>query len=113
MTTLPLSARPGAVGAWVLAARPKTLSAAVVPVVVGTAVAHATGGVRVGPALAALLGAVLLQIAANFANDVFDYEKGDKVSMNVDRSRVWGRSVLADVDVPLLQQLPQPLRIAE
>ena len=76
MTTLPLSARPGAVGAWVLAARPKTLSAAVVPVVVGTAVAHATGGVRVGPALAALLGAVLLQIAANFANDVFDYEKG-------------------------------------
>ena len=76
MTTLPLSARPGAVGAWVLAARPKTLSAAVVPVVVGTAVAHATGGVRVGPALAALLGALLLQIAANFANDVFDYEKG-------------------------------------
>jgi 1,4-dihydroxy-2-naphthoate octaprenyltransferase len=62
--------------AWVLAVRPKTLSAALVPVAVGTAVAHASGGVRAGPALAALTGALLLQIAANFANDVFDFEKG-------------------------------------
>ena len=62
--------------AWVLASRPATLSAAVVPVAVGTACAHALGGLRVGPALAALVGAMLLQIGANFANDVFDYEKG-------------------------------------
>jgi 1,4-dihydroxy-2-naphthoate octaprenyltransferase len=34
------------------------------------------GGVRWGPALAALVGALLLQVGANLANDVFDYEKG-------------------------------------
>ncbi|HWZ91685.1 MAG TPA: 1,4-dihydroxy-2-naphthoate polyprenyltransferase [Polyangiaceae bacterium] len=71
-----LPVRPGSIGAWLLASRPKTLSAAAVPVIVGTACAGARGAVRWGPALAALLGALLLQIGANFANDVFDYEKG-------------------------------------
>jgi len=68
--------RPGSFRAWVIAARPPTLSAALVPVLVGTACAVAENGVRVGAAVAALTGALLLQIAANFANDVFDYEKG-------------------------------------
>ncbi|MCU0675261.1 MAG: 1,4-dihydroxy-2-naphthoate polyprenyltransferase [Myxococcota bacterium] len=67
---------PGSLRAWVLAARPQTLSAAFVPVAVGTAVAHVAGGVVWLPALAALLGAFLLQIGTNFANDVFDHEKG-------------------------------------
>jgi 1,4-dihydroxy-2-naphthoate octaprenyltransferase len=43
---------------------------------VGSACAFDAGVFRVGPALGALLGAMLLQIGANFANDVFDYEKG-------------------------------------
>jgi 1,4-dihydroxy-2-naphthoate polyprenyltransferase len=64
------------VRAWWLAARPKTLPAAATPVLVGSACAYVAGGFRPGPALAALLGALLLQIAANFANDVFDFEKG-------------------------------------
>jgi len=68
--------RPSPVGSWVLAARPKTLSAASVPVLVGSACAFALEGFRWGPALAALAGALLLQIGANFANDVYDYEKG-------------------------------------
>lgn len=67
---------PGSLRAWILAARPQTLSAAFVPVAVGTAVAHVAGGVVWLPALAALLGAFLLQIGTNFANDVFDHEKG-------------------------------------
>ncbi len=67
---------PGSLRAWLLATRPQTLTAAFVPVAVGTAVAHAQGGVRVGPALAALLGAFLLQIGTNLANDLFDHEKG-------------------------------------
>ncbi len=61
---------------WLRAARPATLTAAVVPVLVGTAVAHATDGVRWDTALAALLGASAIQIGTNFANDVFDAEKG-------------------------------------
>ena len=67
---------PSRARAWLLASRPKTLTAALVPVMVGTAVAHAAAGARVGPALAALFGAVMIQIATNFANDVFDHEKG-------------------------------------
>jgi 1,4-dihydroxy-2-naphthoate polyprenyltransferase len=69
-------AHPSLVGSWFLAARPKTLSAASVPVIVGSACAFELGGFQLGPALAALGGALLLQIGANFANDVYDYEKG-------------------------------------
>ena len=72
----PARVRPGSLGAWLLASRPKTLSAAAVPVLVGSACASARGHISWGPALAALVGALLLQIGANFANDVFDYEKG-------------------------------------
>ena len=68
--------RPSTAEAWWLAARPRTLPLAAAPVAVAAAVAQATGGFRMGPALAALLGALLLQIGANFANDVYDAEKG-------------------------------------
>jgi 1,4-dihydroxy-2-naphthoate octaprenyltransferase len=61
---------------WISAARLRTLPAAVVPVIVGTAVARAAGHVAWGPALAALAGSVAIQIGTNFANDVFDAEKG-------------------------------------
>lgn len=61
---------------WLLAIRPKTLPAAIVPVVVGASCAHALGQLRPGPSLAALIGALLLQIGSNLANDVYDHEKG-------------------------------------
>jgi 1,4-dihydroxy-2-naphthoate octaprenyltransferase len=59
---------------WLAAARPRTLPAAIAPVLVGTAAAapHAA----VVPALAALFGALAIQIGANFANDAFDGERG-------------------------------------
>ncbi|HVP29550.1 MAG TPA: 1,4-dihydroxy-2-naphthoate polyprenyltransferase [Myxococcota bacterium] len=63
-------------GAWLLAARPRTLPAALAPIAVGTATAAAAGRARPGLALAALGTAVALQIAANLANDVFDFERG-------------------------------------
>ncbi|TLN21728.1 1,4-dihydroxy-2-naphthoate polyprenyltransferase, partial [bacterium] len=61
---------------WLLAARPRTLPAAAAPVIIGTAIAYYDGAFRLLPALGALVGALLLQIGANFANDVFDYQKG-------------------------------------
>ena len=61
---------------WLLAIRPKTLPAAVAPVILGTAVAAHLEGFALGPAAAALLGALMLQIASNLANDIFDSEKG-------------------------------------
>jgi len=62
--------------AWLLAARPATLTSALVPVMVGAAVAFEEGTFVLLPALAALVGAFCIQIGTNFANDVFDYEKG-------------------------------------
>ncbi len=61
---------------WLLAARPKTLPAAAAPVIVGTAAAIGEGAFRPGPALGALAGALLLQVATNLANDLFDFQKG-------------------------------------
>jgi 1,4-dihydroxy-2-naphthoate octaprenyltransferase len=49
---------------------------AVAPVVVGTAVAVSAGQARLGPAVAAGLGALCLQLASNLANDLFDFERG-------------------------------------
>lgn len=62
--------------AWLLAARPKTLPAAVAPVLVGIALALRSGAFRPLPALAALLGALLLQVGVNLANDYFDHVRG-------------------------------------
>ena len=62
--------------AWLLAARPKTLPAAVAPVIVGTAVAIREGGFDLAATLACVAVALLLQIAANFANDAFDFRRG-------------------------------------
>ena len=63
-------------GAWMLAARPKTLPAAVAPVLVGTAMAIADKQFVWLPAAAAFTVALLLQIGVNLANDYFDYVKG-------------------------------------
>ena len=62
--------------AWLLATRPKTLPAAIAPVLVGTSLALADNAFAPLPALAALLGALCLQIGVNLANDYFDYVKG-------------------------------------
>jgi 1,4-dihydroxy-2-naphthoate octaprenyltransferase len=67
---------PGSTGAWMLAARPATLTAAFAPVAVGTACAWRVGGFRWDAALAALIGSFLIQIATNFANDMYDFQKG-------------------------------------
>jgi 1,4-dihydroxy-2-naphthoate polyprenyltransferase len=61
---------------WIEAARPKTLPAAIVPVLVATALAEAQGGARPGIALICLAFALLVQIGTNFANDYFDFVKG-------------------------------------
>ena len=59
------------------AARPRTLPAAVAPVLVGTfAAATPTSGLRVERALLALVVALALQVAVNYANDYFDGVRG-------------------------------------
>ena len=79
---------------WMLASRPKTLPAAAAPVILGTALAISDGQFRWAPALAALLGALLLQIGANLANDVFDYHKGADTSKRLGPMRVTSAGLL-------------------
>jgi len=61
---------------WVQASRPHTLWATVVPVLVGSGLAAGDGVFRWDAATAAMIGALAIQIAANFANDVFDARSG-------------------------------------
>jgi 1,4-dihydroxy-2-naphthoate polyprenyltransferase len=68
---------------WIDAARPKTLAAAIVPVVVGTSIAYSDGFFDAVPALLALICAILIQIGTNFANDYYDFVKGADTDQRV------------------------------
>ncbi len=70
-----LSPRP-TLQSWLLAARPRTLPAAAAPVLVALALALRDGVFHLPSALACLLISLLMQIGANFANDLFDHERG-------------------------------------
>jgi 1,4-dihydroxy-2-naphthoate polyprenyltransferase len=85
--------------AWYLASRPRTLPAAVAPVVVGTALAVAGQAFDPLAALAALLAALLLQIASNFANDLGDFVKGTDTPERVGPLRMTTAGVLTPSDV--------------
>ncbi len=61
---------------WVEAARPQTLAAAFVPVLVGASLALHHNRFSFWPSVVALACAFLIQIGTNFANDYFDYVKG-------------------------------------
>jgi len=73
---------------WLLASRPKTLTAAMTPVLVGTAVAIEAGGFRWGPAIAALMCTLLIQVGTNIHNDVADYERGTDSEQRLGPMRV-------------------------
>ena len=71
--------RVNSLKAWILAARPKTLTGAAVPVMIGIACAVAMYGwcgIRVVPAMLCMLFALIMQVDANFINDYFDFMKG-------------------------------------
>jgi 1,4-dihydroxy-2-naphthoate octaprenyltransferase len=68
--------KPSAARIWLLAARPRTLPAAVAPVLVGTALAAGEGDFSVPIFIAALLGALFIQIGTNLSNDYSDARRG-------------------------------------
>lgn len=84
---------------WMLAARPRTLPAAASPVIAGTAAAFYHGSFRLDLALAALLGGLLLQVGANFANDVFDFRRGTDNPKRLGPVRVTQAGLLSDRQV--------------
>lgn len=68
--------RPHSPRAWLLAVRPKTLPAAIAPVLVAGAIAHRHGLWQWQPWALCLAFAALMQVASNFINDLFDHIKG-------------------------------------
>lgn len=68
--------QPSSLNIWWLAFRPKTLTAAIAPMMIATAMAYADGAGHALTAIVCLLTALLLQIGTNLANDYFDFKKG-------------------------------------
>lgn len=89
------------IAVWWIAARPRTLPAAAAPVLVGAALAHKSGVFAPAPVLAALAGALLLQIGANFANDYFDFLKGADTEARIGPMRVTQAGLVAPEAVRL------------
>lgn len=61
---------------WILAARPKTLTGAMIPVILGSALAFHDGAMKWSLVLCCALFAGFMQIAANMINDLYDFQKG-------------------------------------
>ena len=80
---------------WLLAIRPRTLPAAVAPVLVGCAVAWRQGVFHLGSAIAAFAVALLLQIGANLANDVADFRRGADTADRLGPVRVTQSGLIA------------------
>ncbi|MBR9761271.1 1,4-dihydroxy-2-naphthoate octaprenyltransferase [bacterium] len=82
--------------AWILAARPKTLPAAIVPVWSGSLLAYEqTGSFHLSLALLTVFGAISIQVATNFFNDVIDSQKGADTRERVGPQRVTVSGLLA------------------
>src|SRR5438132_7762869 len=82
--------------AWVLAARPKTLSASVVPVLVVTSLAHRVNWIIF---LCTLFGAVFIQIGTNLVNDALDFKRGADTSDRLGPLRVTQAGLLSSRSV--------------
>ena len=81
--------------AWLAAARPQTLPAAAAPIVVGGGLAWADGVFAFGPLLAAFVGAALIQIGTNFANDYYDAIQGADTEAREGFTRVTQSGIIA------------------
>jgi 1,4-dihydroxy-2-naphthoate polyprenyltransferase len=86
---------PTKFSAWVLAARPRTLPAAAAPVLIGTGLALRDGQFDAANAAAAFFIAMLLQIGANIANDLFDHERGTDTPARLGPLRVAAKGWLS------------------
>jgi 1,4-dihydroxy-2-naphthoate octaprenyltransferase len=87
--------------AWILASRPRTLPAAAAPVLVGAALA--LRAIEFDPlnASAALFVALLLQIGANLANDLFDHERGTDTPARIGPARAMAQGWLTPLEMRL------------
>lgn len=87
------------ISTWVTAARPKTLTAAIIPVLVGTALVHSAAEFKPYISLLALLAAALIQIGTNLFNDAIDFERGADTSSRVGPARITAQGIVAPKSV--------------
>lgn len=80
---------------WILASRPKTLLAAVVPVMVGSALAISMKKFFLPYSIIALLCSILIQIGTNFTNDLYDYLKGSDTIKRIGPRRVLASGLIS------------------
>ena len=86
-------------GNWIIAIRIKTLPAATSPVILGTALAFHDGDSNSFILFMTLLAAVLIQIGANFANDVYDFEKGSDRADRLGPQRATQSGLISPADM--------------
>jgi 1,4-dihydroxy-2-naphthoate polyprenyltransferase len=85
---------------WLMAARPRTLPAAIAPVLVGTAAAvERVNDIRVGAFIAALVGSIFIQIGTNLANDYSDARRGADTADRLGPVRVTSSGLVAPTRV--------------
>jgi len=82
-----------------MAVRPRTLGASTIPVLIGSAVAAASGSAHLRIAMACLATALLLQIAANLSNDASDFVRGIDTDARMGPTRVTQAGLLSPVQV--------------
>ena len=80
---------------WVEAARPKTLAAAFVPVLVGATIAYQHELINWMATTVALICAFLIQIGTNFANDYFDFVKGADTEERIGFERATAKGLIS------------------
>src|SRR5437763_1119250 len=81
---------------WLMAARPRTLPAAIAPVLVGTAAAvEVSGDIRIAAFIAALVGSIFIQIGTNLANDYSDARRGADTADRLGPVRVTSSGLVA------------------
>ena len=90
---------PSYIKRWWLAIRPKTLPAAIAPVILGWGIAIHSGTFRVPAALSALLIALLIQIGTNLVNDVVDFSRGTDTEDRTGPTRVTQSGMLTPKQV--------------
>lgn len=79
---------------WFAAARPKTLVAGLVPVVLGSAFAYHLGAFHLGVFLCALFGALAIQVGTNYVNDASDFERGADTAERLGPARMAASGLL-------------------
>lgn len=86
---------------WILACRPKTLPAAVAPVILGSAMALGDGGFHWPSAVLCFWGSLIIQIGTNLANDYYDFKKGTDTSERTGPVRVTQAGLIAPKTVQI------------